>query len=415
MGRTVCAKRSTHCRRKLRPSPVIIHLLNLLWSTAMKTARISSLTRWIMVLITALSLASCGGGNGDHAVATVFDANRSVTDNAFTATLTGAQEVPPGASQAIGAGTVMIDANTRLLRATLTTAGITGTAANIHESPPGVSGPIVFPVSETAPGSGIWTTQATLTDAQLNALRNGNYYFNVQSASNPAGEIRGQILPRLTTPADSEAIGVGTTAAGTTVATVFKNALTGTQEVPPVSTSATAIGTAAVDNVARTLAVAVNTMGITGTEAHVHEAPPGLNGPIVFPLGQTPGGGIWFAKVSLNDAQISSIMAGNYYFEVHSVAFSNGEVRGQIAQLHRRTRLSNCRFGGFGFDDCTFDGTGFFIGLGLDGFEEDGFEEDGFGSGGPGFGVFGAGNNGTGHGAIGGAIGSGTPAPGIFF
>jgi hypothetical protein len=332
----------------------------------MKNVRISALIRRTTVLMVALLLVSCGGGNGDPAVATVFDANRSVPDNTFTATLTGVQAVPPNGSSAIGAGTVIIDANTRVLRATITTAGIMGTAANIHESPPGVSGSIVFPLNETSLGSGIWTTQATLTDAQLNALRAGNYYFNVHGVANLGDEIRGQILSQLSTPRESGARGVGTTAAGTDVATVFKNVLTGTQEVPPVSTTATAIGTAAVDNITKTLAVAVNTMGITGTEAHIHEAAPGLNGPTVFPLSQTSGGsGIWFTKVSLTDTQLGSIMAANYYFEVHSVAFPNGEVRGQIAQLRRRPRLSDCRFGGFGFDDCTFDGVGFFIGFGF--------------------------------------------------
>jgi hypothetical protein len=394
-----CANTACALPAKTAPFRALIYRPDLLWSAAMKHAHISSLIRWIMVPIAALLLASCGGGSRDPAIAAVFDANRFVADNAFTATLTGAQEVPPNGSSAIGAGTVIIDANTRLLRATVTTAGIMGTGAHIHESPPAVSGPIVFPLNETSPGSGIWTTQATLTDAQLNALRSGNYYFNVHSAANPAGEIRGQILSRLSTPAESGAGGVGTTAADTTVATVFKNALTGTQEVPPAATIATAIGTAAVDNVAKTLTAAVNTMGITGTEAHIHEAAPGLNGPIVFPLAQTSAGsGIWFTKVSLTDTQISSIMAGKYYFEVHSVAFPNGEVRGQIAQLDRRPRLPDCRFGGFGFDDCAFDGAGFFFGFGF------------------GFDGFGAGNSGTGNAATnGGAMGSDTPAPGIFF
>lgn len=382
----------------------------------MKTARISPLIRWVMILIAALSFASCGGSSGDSAVATVFNTNRSVADNAFTATLTGAQEVPSNASVAIGAGTVIIDPNTRLLRATVTTTGMTGIAANIYESPPGTSGPIVFPLGETSAGSGIWTTQATFTDAQINTLRAGNYYFNVLSAANPGGEIRGQILSRLSTPVESGAAGVGTTVAGTTAATVFKNALTGTQEVPPASTTATAIGTAAVDNIAKTLTVAVNTTGIAGTEAHIHEAAPGLNGPIVFPLAQTFGGsGIWFTKVNLTDIQFNSIMAGNYYLEVHSVAFPNGEVRGQIAQLHRRSRLNDCRFGGFGFDDCTFDGAGFFIGFGFDG-----FGTNGFGIGGSGFDDFGAIDSRTNNTAIGGGtgtgtIGSDTPAPGIFF
>jgi hypothetical protein len=362
----------------------------------------------------ALSVAACGGSHSDPAVTTVLGANSSVADNAFTATLTGAQEVPSNAISALGAGTVIIDPNTRMLRATVVTAGIAGTAVRVEDLTTGLSGPIVFSLSEASPGIGIWATQVTLTDAQLNALRAGNYIFHVQNAANPTGDIRGRILPRLSTPPESGAGGTGSTAASTTGSTVFKNALTGTQVVPPASTAATAIGTAAVDHVAKSLTVAINTTGITGSDAHIHEAEPGRNGPVVFPLAQTSAGsGIWFAKVTLSDAQLSSLMAGNYYLDVHSAAFPNGEVRGQIAQLHRRTHLNDCRFGGFGLDNCSFDGVGLFIGFG---FGFDGFGVNDFGTGDPAFIGFDAGNIGTpGFSNDGGPSASDTPAPGIFF
>lgn len=403
----------------------------------MKTVPFGSVIRWMIVLMAALSIASCGG-NDDSAVAVVFNDNRSTIDNAFTATLTGTQEVPPNRSIALGIGTAIVDTNTRLLKATVITVGIFGTATHIYDAPFGAFGPIVFSLNEISPGIGIWTLQTTLTDAQLNALRAGNFYFSVLSATNPSGEIRGQILPRLSTPPESGAQGAGTTAADTAVATGFKNALTGMQQVPSASTAATAIGTAAIDHVAKTLTVAVTTIGIAGNGAHIHDAAPGLNGPTVFTLAQTSGGsGIWFAKVSLSDSQRSAILAGNYYFDVHSATFPDGEIRGQIAQLQRKARIKDCRFGGFGFDDCTFDGVGFFIGFGFDGFDGfdgfavnnfdandfdangfgmNGFDANDFGTGSPSFDGFDSGNSGMGDFTTdGGAIGSDTPAPGFFF
>lgn len=400
----------------------------------MKIIPLSSVIRWMLILIAVLSVASCGGGNGDPAAATVFDDNRSAADNAFTATLTGTQEVPPNGSAALGIGTASIDTNTRVLKATVIAAGISGTAVHVYESPPGVSGPIVFSLNEISPGIGIWTTQTTLTEAQLTALRAGNYYFSVLSATNPGGEIRGQILPRLSTPPESGAKGAGTTAADTAIVTGFKNALTGMQQVPSASTTATAIGTAAVDHAARTLTVAVNTTGIAGTQAHIHQAAPGSNGPAVFTLAQASDG-IWFAKANLSDSQLNSLLAGRYYVDVHSAAFPDGEIRGQIAQLHKRTRLRDCRFGGFGFDDCVFDGVGFFIGFGFGGFGANAFDTNDFGIndfGANDFGVndFGTGSPGfdagfdgidSGNGGMGGfatddgAVGSDTPAPGFFF
>jgi hypothetical protein len=39
------------------------------------------------------------------------------------------------------------------------------------------------------------TGGATLTDAQAADLTAGLYYFNIHTAANPGGEMRGQMLP----------------------------------------------------------------------------------------------------------------------------------------------------------------------------------------------------------------------------
>jgi hypothetical protein len=47
-----------------------------------------------------------------------------------------------------------------------------------------------------APGvtSGPFEGSATLTDDQAKALMGGQAYFNVHTAANPGGEVRGQIV-----------------------------------------------------------------------------------------------------------------------------------------------------------------------------------------------------------------------------
>jgi len=89
---------------------------------------------------------------------------------------------------------VVADSATKTMVASVATSGITGTAAHIHEGAVGVAGPVIFPLTETTPGSGKWGTSVVLTDAQLATLKAGGYYFNVHSAAFPDGEIRGQIL-----------------------------------------------------------------------------------------------------------------------------------------------------------------------------------------------------------------------------
>lgn len=137
---------------------------------------------WLWPLAFAL-LASCGGG-GSSATSTRI----------FAATLAGTQEVPPNASGATGSGTVTVDAATRAMTATVTTTGVVGTAAHIHNGAPGVSGPVVFPLTETPAGSGLWVTTVTLSVDEFNLLIAGNYYFNIHSLAFPDGEIRGQII-----------------------------------------------------------------------------------------------------------------------------------------------------------------------------------------------------------------------------
>lgn len=121
--------------------------------------------------------------------------------NVFTASLTVAQEVPAPIITAppvpSGSGSVTLDPATKLLTGSFTTVNIaSATAAHIHDGNVGVAGPVIVPLAQTAPGSGIWMVPASaipLTDAQIARLRAGGYYVNVHTPLNPGGEIRGQL------------------------------------------------------------------------------------------------------------------------------------------------------------------------------------------------------------------------------
>lgn len=151
-------------------------------------------------------LAACGGGGDDStpasepAAATPTPASGATPPASAAAvttinlTLSGAQEVPPNGSTATGTGEATIDTVSRQFTAKATTQGLAGTAAHVHDGPSGVSGPIVFPMTENPAGSGVWSTSVQLTDAQMATLNAGRYYINVHSAAFPNGEIRGQIV-----------------------------------------------------------------------------------------------------------------------------------------------------------------------------------------------------------------------------
>ena len=111
----------------------------------------------------------------------------------ITATLTGAQEVPPVTTKATGTAMITISGD-RAVSGTLTTTGVDATAAHIHEAPAGKSGPVVIPL-EMKGDTYTVPANAKLTDAQFASFKAGNLYVNVHSAAHPDGEMRGQLKP----------------------------------------------------------------------------------------------------------------------------------------------------------------------------------------------------------------------------
>ncbi len=112
----------------------------------------------------------------------------------------------------------------------------------------------------------------------------------------------------------------------------IKVTLTGDQEVPPVSTSASGNGTIVISS-DKSVSGAITTSGINGTVAHIHDSVPGQtmcglkNGPVIIPLTKGPDN-TWSvpAGAKLSDAQYASYQAGNLYVNVHSAAHKSGEI-----------------------------------------------------------------------------------------
>lgn len=109
-----------------------------------------------------------------------------------------------------------------------------------------------------------------------------------------------------------------------------KVTLSGDQEVPAVSTSASASGTIAVSS-DKSITGTITVSGMEPTAAHIHEGPQGKNGPVIIPL--TKGSdNTWSipSGAKLTDAQYKSYLASNLYVNVHSAAHKGGEIRAQL-------------------------------------------------------------------------------------
>jgi hypothetical protein len=113
----------------------------------------------------------------------------------FKADLKGASEVPPTTSQGTGNVNATYDTTSKKFTWNGTVSGLSGnaTAAHFHgPAEPGKNAGVLVP----APGltTGPFEGSATLTDDQAKALMAEQTYFNVHTAANPSGEIRGQVM-----------------------------------------------------------------------------------------------------------------------------------------------------------------------------------------------------------------------------
>ena len=108
-------------------------------------------------------------------------------------TLTGDQEVPPVKSAGTGKGTIAINSD-MTVTGSISTTGISGTAAHIHDAAPGKNGPVVIPLTKSGDKYSV-PAGAKLTDAQMADFKAGNLYVNVHTAANPDGEMRAQLKP----------------------------------------------------------------------------------------------------------------------------------------------------------------------------------------------------------------------------
>ena len=110
----------------------------------------------------------------------------------------------------------------------------------------------------------------------------------------------------------------------------IKVSLTGAEETPAVTTSATGQGTIHIAK-DKSVSGSVKTTGLEGIAAHIHVGAKGEAGPPIITL--TKGeNGTWTvpAGSKLTDEQWADFKAGKLYVNVHSDQHKPGEIRGQL-------------------------------------------------------------------------------------
>jgi hypothetical protein len=109
---------------------------------------------------------------------------------------------------------------------------------------------------------------------------------------------------------------------------------TATQVVPASTSAATSSMTASLDGHSNTLTGTIRWSGLSGapTLIHLHSAAPGRNGYPMFLLVNVPKiatDSMTFTSV-FTESQEGTLAKGGYYYDIHTAAFPNGEIRGQM-------------------------------------------------------------------------------------
>jgi uncharacterized repeat protein (TIGR01451 family) len=208
----------------------------------------------------ATATATVNLGAAETVTCTFRNLETAPTDQIFVFHLSGDQEVPSVPTSQRGGCMGRLDAGSSELAIVCTHEVAGPTAMHIHDGAPGVNGPILFDFGN--PATPVVAAWSGMTPADVAKLLAGNLYVNIHTSAYPNGFIRGQILPR-------------------TVDTV-SFPMNGSGVVPPSGSASTGNCTADLDANATALSITCTHNVASPTAAHVHDAPAGTIGPVVF-------------------------------------------------------------------------------------------------------------------------------------
>ena len=228
----------------------------------------------------------------------------------ITTTLTGSGEVP--AVQTTASGSAAFTLVGSELFYTVTFSGLSGpaTAAHIHGPADSThSGSPIVPLTPPASASGTFSGTVLLNATNLAYLLAGQTYINIHTATNRAGEIRGQIYPMQ-----------------------FTANLDGPSEIPPTASPASASGSLHLLGNVLTYDFGFTNLLSPATGAHIHgPADSTHNASVIVPFSPpAASAGTISGSTTIDSQTILDLVSGLTYANIHSTNYPGGEIRGQI-------------------------------------------------------------------------------------
>lgn len=113
----------------------------------------------------------------------------------------------------------------------------------------------------------------------------------------------------------------------------FTANIDGSQEVPSSGSLGTGLGLVTYDDTTNLLTWDITFSNLSGpaTGMHFHNAPAGVNGPVVVNIGNISGlGSPSIGNATITPAQGLDLLNNNWYINIHTASFPGGEIRGQV-------------------------------------------------------------------------------------
>lgn len=237
----------------------------------------------------------------------------------ITVSLAAANENPqPAGRTESGTATVKVYAdNSITIDATLVGLASTDnlTMAHFHAGDPVTNGPVVLDIKPTFTGGTVKSTLTNVRTSFIDSIKAGtaDLYLNIHSTQVGSGIVRGQLFNPVTFAASV--------------------ALSGANEVPAVTTTATGVALLRLtaDNRLYSKITVTNLEANDAlTMAHIHNGAAGANGGVLIGLCSSAAD-FGVTKINTPSATVINTMkADPVYVNVHSTVRGSGIIRGQI-------------------------------------------------------------------------------------
>lgn len=114
---------------------------------------------------------------------------------------------------------------------------------------------------------------------------------------------------------------------------IYEASLSGGQEVPPAVTPANGVAEVMLNTQTNTLRWKVTYSGLSGpaTAGHIHgPAPRGANAGVAVPFSGNLNAQPIMGEQTITPEQAAALASGQWYVNIHTAKFPNGEIRGQL-------------------------------------------------------------------------------------